>query len=88
MAIALRLLKMPLFIAFFKKLRENDKMYSDENVLEEELIKNIVLNKKHIEYIMIKNITNKLTTLKVILKDKNKIEEIRGLYFKKGEKKN
>ena len=63
-------------------------MYSDENVLEEELIKNIVLNKKHIEYIMIKNITNKLTTLKVILKDKNKIEEIRGLYFKKGEKKN
>ena len=87
MAIALRLLKMPLFIAFFKKLRENDKMYSDENVLEEELIKNIVLNKKHIEYIMIKNITNKLTTLKVILKDKNKIEEIRGLYFKKGEKK-
>ena len=35
---------------------------------------------------MIKNFKNKLTTLKEILKDKNKIEEIRGLYFKKEEK--
>ena len=32
---------------------------------------------------MIKIFKSKLTTLKEILKDKNKIEEIRGLYFKK-----
>ena len=35
---------------------------------------------------MIKNFKNKLTTLKEILKDKNKIEEIRGLCFKNEEK--
>ena len=35
---------------------------------------------------MIKNFKNKRTTLKEILEDKNKIEEIRGLYFKKEEK--
>ena len=86
MVIALRLLKIPLFIGFLKKLRKNDKIYSDDNVLEEQLIKYIVLNKKKVEHIMIKNFKNKLTTLKEILKDKNKIEEIRGLYFKKEEK--
>ena len=32
---------------------------------------------------MIKNLKKKLTIPKEILKDKNKIEEIRGLYFKK-----
>ena len=46
MGIALRLLKMPLFIGFLKKLREQDKIYSDDNILEEELIKCIVLSKK------------------------------------------
>ena len=46
MVIALRLLKMPLFIWFLKNLREKYKIYSDEDVLEEELIKYIVLNKK------------------------------------------
>ena len=35
---------------------------------------------------MIKNIKYKLTTLKEILKDKNKVEEIRGLHFRKEEK--
>ena len=34
---------------------------------------------------MIKNFKNKLTTLTEILKDKNKIEEITGLYFRKEE---
>ena len=38
MVIALRLLKVPLFIRFLKKLREKDKIYLDDNVLEEELI--------------------------------------------------
>ena len=46
MVIALRLLKMPLFLRFLKTLREKDKIYSDDDVLEEELIKYIVLNKK------------------------------------------
>ena len=46
MVIALRLLKMPLFLGFLKNLREKDKIYSDDDVLEEELIKYIVLNKK------------------------------------------
>ena len=36
---------------------------------------------------MIKNFKNKLTTLKEILKDKNKIEEIGGLYSKIEEEK-
>ena len=43
------LLKVPLVIGFLKKLREKDKIYSDDNVLEEELIKYIVLNKKKIK---------------------------------------
>ena len=34
-------------------------------------------------YIMIKKFENKLTALKEILKDKNKINEIRNLSFKK-----
>ena len=46
MVIALRLLKRPLFKGFLKNLREKDKIYSDDDVLEEELIKYIVLNKK------------------------------------------
>ena len=48
MVIALKLLKMPLFLRFLKTLREKDKIYSDDDVLEEELIKYIVLNKKKI----------------------------------------
>ena len=35
---------------------------------------------------MIKNFKNKLTTLKEILKDKKKIQEIKGLYLKKEER--
>ena len=48
MVIALRLLKIPLFIGFLKSLREKDKIYSDDDddALEEEFIKYIVLNKK------------------------------------------
>ena len=37
---------MPLLIGFLKNFREKDKMYSNDDVLEEELIKYIVLNKK------------------------------------------
>ena len=45
MVIAVRLIKMALFIGFLKNLRENDKIYSDDDVLEEELIKRIILNR-------------------------------------------
>ena len=51
---ALKLLRMPLFTGFFKILRENNKTYFDDDVLEEELLKYIVLNNKKIDYIVIK----------------------------------
>ena len=43
---ALKLLKMTFFTGFLKNLREKDEIYSDDDVLEEELIKYIVLNTK------------------------------------------
>ena len=43
---ALKLLRMPLFIVFLKILREKDKTYFDDDVLEEELLKYFVLNEK------------------------------------------
>ena len=43
---ALRLLGMPLFTWFLKILGEKNKIYSDDDVLEEELLKYIGLNKK------------------------------------------
>ena len=51
---ALRLLKMSLFIGFLKILGEENKIYSDDDVLEEGLLKYIGLNIKKIDYIMIK----------------------------------
>ena len=46
MAHALRLSKMPLFIEFLKTLGEKNKIYSDDDALEEALLKYIGLNKK------------------------------------------
>ena len=43
---ALRLFKMPLYIGFLKMLREKNKIYSDDDVLKEELLKYTELNKK------------------------------------------
>ena len=43
---AFRLLKIPLFIGFLKILAEKNKIYSDDGVLEEELLKYIELNLK------------------------------------------
>ena len=43
---ALKLLRMSLFIGFLKILREKNKIYFDDDVLAEELLKYIVLNKK------------------------------------------
>ena len=43
---ALKLLRMPLFIRFLKILREKNKTYFDDDVLEDVLLKYIVLNKK------------------------------------------
>ena len=45
---ALKLLRMPLFIGILKILREENKTYFDDAVLEEELLKYIVLSKKKI----------------------------------------
>ena len=53
---ALKLLRMPLFTGFLNILREKNKTYFNDDVLEEELLKYIVLNKKEIDYIMIKNL--------------------------------
>ena len=50
---ALKLLKMPLFIGFLKALREKCNPYFDDDVLEEELLKYIVLNKKRYNNIII-----------------------------------
>ena len=69
---ALRLLEMPLFITL---LRENNKIHSDDDVLKEELVKYVRLNKKR--YIVIKEFKNRLTALREILEHKNKIQETR-----------
>ena len=69
---ALRLLEMPLFITL---LRENNKIHSDDDVLKEELVKYVRLNKKR--YIVIKEFKNRLTALREILEYKNKIQETR-----------
>ena len=82
---ALRLLEMPLFIGFLKFLREKNKIYFDDDILEEELLKYIELHKKKINYMMITEFENKLATLNRILSYKNKIQEIRDLNFKKEE---
>ena len=81
---ALNLLRMPLFIEFLKLLREKNKIYFDDDVLEEELLKYIVLNKKR-DYKMIKNFKNKLIALKVLLEYESKIQEIRELNFEEEE---
>ena len=41
---------MPSFIGFLKILREKNKTYFDDDVLEEELLKYMVLNKKRLLY--------------------------------------
>ena len=46
---ALKLLRMPLFTGFLKTLREKNKTYFNDDVLEEELLKYLVLNKKEID---------------------------------------
>ena len=81
---ALNPLRMPLFIGFLKLLREKNKIYFDDDVLEEELLKYIVLNKKR-DYKMIKKFKNKLIALKVLLEYESKIQEIRELNFEEEE---
>ena len=82
---ALRLLEMPLFIGFLKFLREKNKIYFDDDILEEELLKYIELHKKKINYTVITEFENELATLNRILSYKNKIQEIRDLNLKKEE---
>ena len=74
----LKLSEMPSFIGFFKILRENN----DDDVLEEELLKHIELNKKNINHMVIAEFKNKLAALNRTLSHKNEIQEITGLNFK------
>ena len=82
---ALKLLRTPLFIGFLKFLREKNKIYFDDDVLEEELLKHMILNKKRLDYIMIEKFKTKLIALKALLEYENKIQEIRGLSFEEDE---
>ena len=81
---ALNPLRMPLFIGFLKLLTEKNKIYFDDDVLEEELLKYIVLNKKR-DCKIIKKFKNKLIALKVLLEYESKIQEIRELNFEEEE---
>ena len=65
---ALRLLKTPLFIEFLKILREKNKLYSNGDVLEVELLKYIGLNKKKMDYIAIKKFKKKINSFKKNIK--------------------
>ena len=76
---------MALFIGFLKILRGKTKTYFDDDILEEELLKYIVPNKKKIDYRVIKKFINKLTALKVLLEYEIKIQEIKGLKFEEEE---
>ena len=59
---ALRLLEMPLFLGFLKKLKEDGKLQTDD--IENELLKYIKLNKAKIRYMMIQNYKYSLKPLK------------------------
>ena len=50
---------MPLFLGFLKNLRENNKVYSDDDVLKEDLVEYATLKKKKIIYILITEFKNK-----------------------------
>ena len=76
---------MPLFIGLLKIFRERNETYFDDDVLEEELLKCIVLNKKKINYIIIKKFKNELIALKTLLQYENKTQELRELNFEEKE---
>ena len=77
---------MLLFMGFLKILGKNNKVHSDDDdVLEEELLKYLELNKKKINYMVIAGFKNKLAALNRILSYKNKIHKIRCLNFKREE---
>ena len=60
------------FLGFFKQLKEEDKIKSDD--VKRELLKYIKLNKRKLRCTMIKILKVKLTSLKTILKE---IQELR-----------
>ena len=59
---ALRLLEMPLFLGFLKKLKEDGNLQPDD--IENELLKYIKSNKAKIRYMMIQNYKYSLKSLK------------------------
>ena len=60
---ALKILKMSLFLGFLKKLKEQDKLKSDD--IEKELIKYIESNITKLRYMMIKEFKDGLKKLRV-----------------------
>ena len=60
---ALKILKMSLFLGFLKKLKEQDKLKSDD--IENELIKYIESNMTELRYLMIKDFKDGLKKLRV-----------------------
>ena len=76
---ALKLLGMPYFVGFFKQLKEEGKIKSDD--IKNELPKYIKLR-----YMMIKKFKYKLTSLKAILKEMLELEIIRQLEMKQIDK--
>ena len=60
---ALKILKMSLFLGFLKKLKEQDKLKSDD--IENELIKYIERNITKLRYIMIKEFKDGFKKLRV-----------------------
>ena len=76
-SIRIPLLGMPYFLRFFKQLKEEGKIKSND--IENEFLKCIKLNERKLRYVMIKKLKDKLTSLKTILKEMEELEMIRQL---------
>ena len=74
---ALKLLGMPHFLGFFKQLKDEGKIKSDD--IDNELSKYMELNKTRLIYMMIKKFKDSRTDLKAILNEIEKIKIIREL---------
>ena len=73
---ALRLLKMPLFSGFLKKLRKNNKVLFDDDALGEDLVEYISLDIKKIIYVLIREFKNKLAILNKLISSYRKEEDV------------
>ena len=71
---ALKLLGMSYFLEFFKQLKEEGKIKSDD--IENELLKYTKLNERKLRYMLIIKFKDKLASLKTILKEMEELEII------------